>query len=154
MELLIIRHGEAASLPMDEAGPSLNDAGQKEVRDLATLLQHQALRPQGLWTSPLRRALETAELLQGLWDLPPQAVDWLKPGVEPSKILKQLASLDAKSPVLVGHLPTLGWLFSTMLWGLPPKEVSLPKASAALLEVKSWEASGAKIKWLLHPQLK
>lgn len=154
MELLIVRHGEAAPLPMDEAGPPLNDAGELEVRHLAQLLAEQDFHPEGIWTSPLRRALQTSEILRDVWDLSPQTVDWLKPGVEPSKILKEMISIEEKSLVLVGHLPTLGWLFSTLLWGLPPKEVSLPKASATLLEVKSWEPSGAKIKWLLNPQLK
>jgi phosphohistidine phosphatase len=137
---------------MDELGPPLSKEGQEEVKKLVHLLRGQAFRPEGLWTSPLRRALQTSEILQKLWEVTPYPVDWLKPGVEPSKILKELSTLKQQSIAVVGHLPTLGWLFSTLLWGLPPKEISLPRASAALLQVKSWGPSGAKIQWLLHPK--
>ena len=152
MELLLVRHGEAASAPMDEAGPPLNQAGKEEVKNLLGLLHSQSFRPEALWTSPLRRALQTSEILQKFWEVDSYTVEWLKPGVEPSRILKELKALNKSSLVLVGHLPTLGWLFSVLLWGLPPKEISLPRASAALLKVKSWEPSGAKIEWLLHPE--
>ena len=42
MELLLVRHGEAASAPMDEAGPPLNQAGKEEVKNLLGLLRSQS----------------------------------------------------------------------------------------------------------------
>ena len=153
MHLWVIRHGEAASLPIDEGGPPLTGAGKEAVAKLARWLEQQREVPVALYVSPLKRAQDTARILNNAWDLKPQSVDWLKPGVEPSKIFHGLEKHRQGTVALVGHLPTLGWLVSSLVWGLPPKEVVLPKASVTCLSVEKWEPSGANLRWVLNPEL-
>lgn len=153
MELLMIRHGEASSMPMDESGPPLSESGIRAMKKMANLLESQPVQPERLFSSPLKRARQTAEIVNELWDLRLETVDWLKPGVEPSRILSELRKIREGQLALVGHLPTLGWLLSTLLWGLPPKEISVPKGSVTCLKVEEWEPSGAKLKWILGPDL-
>ncbi|MDX1386526.1 MAG: phosphohistidine phosphatase SixA [bacterium] len=153
MHLWVIRHGEAASLPMEEEGPPLNERGVEMVEKMAELIQRQKEIPTKLYVSPLLRAIQTAEIFNKRWNLDPKVVNWLKPGVEPSKILNALRDKKEGTVVLVGHLPTLGWLVSTLIWGLPPKEVVLPKASITCLKIDEWEPSGATLRWSLNPEL-
>lgn len=152
MELWMIRHGEAETNLPDEAGPALSPNGIAGIEKLAVDLKDWTHSPGSLFSSPLRRAQETAEILNRNWQLEVQTVDWLKPGVEPSRILKELQEIKVDSIAVVGHLPTLGWLASTLLWGIPPKEIILPKGSLTLLKVSEWEPSGAKIKALNNPE--
>ena len=153
MHLWIIRHGEAVSLPMDEMGPPLSEAGLAGVEKMAAYLNRQSEIPQTVYVSPLKRAQQTAEIFNGYWNQVPESVEWLKPGVEPNKIIKALSSHDEGVVALVGHLPTLGWLLSVLIWGLPPKEVVLPKASISCLKIETWEPSGASLRWVLNPEL-
>lgn len=153
MYLWVIRHGEAASLPMEEEGPPLSQGGVQTVEKMAQWIRGQNEVPTKVYVSPLRRALQTAEIFNKNWKSELKTVNWLKPGVEPSKILNALKDKKEGIFVLVGHLPTLGWLVSTLVWGLPPKEVVLPKASITCLKVDDWEPSGATLRWSLNPEL-
>jgi len=153
MELWILRHGEAGQEPADELGPTLSDWGVAQIRRVAEALQDLPRQPKALYSSPLRRAMQTADIFNEAWGLQREVVDWLKPGVEPSQILQRLSQTHDEVLAVVGHLPSLGWLFSLLVWGLPPKEVVLPKGSVSCLQLKSWEPAEAKLQWVYHPEL-
>jgi 2,3-bisphosphoglycerate-dependent phosphoglycerate mutase len=63
MELLIIRHG--LPVRIDDAGgpadPGLSESGHEQARRLADWLRHERIT--AIWTSPMRRAVQTAEPL-------------------------------------------------------------------------------------------
>ncbi len=153
MELWIIRHGEASQEVNDEAGPPLSESGMQKLHQVSAALKKLPRQPNYLFCSPLRRAEQTAALFNEQWKLTPQTVPWLNPGVEPSKILSELNVFSEGNIAIVGHLPSVGWLFSTMVWGLPPKEVVLPKGSVTCLQVQAWNPAGAKLQWVYHPEL-
>lgn len=153
MELYIIRHGEAVSGMPDEAGPPLSGQGAVGVKKVADHLQRQGRSPSHLYSSPLRRALQTAEIFQESWKLPVEQVSWLQPGIEPFQVLEELGRISSDKLALVGHLPALGWLTSILVWGGPPKEISIPKGGVVLLQVAEWKPASAKFKWILNPDI-
>jgi alpha-ribazole phosphatase/probable phosphoglycerate mutase len=69
-ELFLIRHAttDMAGTLCGQVDPSLNAIGREQARALAQWLQHRQVRR--LYTSDLRRAVQTARPLAGLWDLP------------------------------------------------------------------------------------
>lgn len=153
MNLFIIRHGEADSQSETPQDPPLASSGVEKVTLVAKEVTGKVQAPEALFSSPLKRALQTSEIIAQSWSLEIQTADWLLPGVEPSHILNELKSLQVKNLALVGHLPTLGWLFSVLLWGVPPKEIVVPKASISLIETSEWEPSAGKIRWMTSPAL-
>ena len=66
MDLLLIRHGQAERVELDPAGadPSLSPLGQEQAAGMAEYLAAEQIDK--IWSSPMRRALETAQALADL----------------------------------------------------------------------------------------
>jgi phosphohistidine phosphatase len=152
MILFLIRHGDAEAGAQPDPERCLTPEGREAIVRLARKITGLAEAPSLLLSSPFTRAIQTAEAFRDGWDIPLQIVDWLVPQAEPSKVLSELGRRPEQSVALVGHLPCLGLLLGTLVWGLPPKEVVLPKGGAACLSLSRWEAGSAKLKWLLSPE--
>jgi broad specificity phosphatase PhoE len=79
-EILLARHGETdwnhESRFQGRADPPLNDLGQRQAAELAEALAGEDVA--AVYTSPLRRALETAEVVAWPHRLAPIAVDGLR----------------------------------------------------------------------------
>jgi broad specificity phosphatase PhoE len=73
MELLLIRHGEPARDSADRADPGLSERGARQAARLAEYLLDEHL--DALYTSPLRRAAETAAVLGNALGLHPEVRD-------------------------------------------------------------------------------
>ena len=153
MQLCLIRHGECEASAASDEERGLTTTGNADVAKVSELLRRQKLvAPQVIFSSPMKRALQTAELINAPWALEIQKADWLQPLVEPSTVLEKLRSRSEDHLVLIGHLPNLGLLLSTLLWGLPAREVSLPRGAAALLDVEAWEPGAAKLGLFIKPE--
>jgi len=121
MELLLIRHGEAV-----EAAPGLGDTGRwltakgrRQTRKVASwLAKKSARRPVTLWTSPLVRAVQTAEIVAervGLED-DVVAIRELSQGADPAELLRLVTGYRGPAPLgLVGHEPGLSALARLLL---------------------------------------
>lgn len=148
MLLWLVRHGECGFLTESDAEPRLTREGRDKVERVASrLLDTDRRKPEILFCSPLERARETAAIFNAEWALPVQDGDFLLPHVGPAAVLEKLQGLGARDAALFGHMPNLGLLLATLIWGLPPREVVVPRGAAALLEVKDWAPASAK---LLH----
>jgi 2,3-bisphosphoglycerate-dependent phosphoglycerate mutase len=79
-ELLLVRHGETSwnreSRFQGHADPPLNEVGRRQAAELAATLAHEELA--AVYSSPLRRALETAEAIAAARGLSAVAVDGLR----------------------------------------------------------------------------
>ena len=82
LRLLFVRHAEstanAAGRIQGHADYPLSDAGRAQAEKLYQRLQHEGLAPTHVYTSPLRRASETAEILASDWTMPVTPWDDLK----------------------------------------------------------------------------
>ncbi len=155
MILYFLRHGKAEqSRGGDDSSRHLTDAGAAALRRAAILWRRLNLRPQVVISSPLPRALETAELLcSGIGGhRQPVVDDRLLPGATWEDMARAMAQHpDARRVLFVGHQPDLG-LAVEMLTGAG--SVRLRPGSLACVEFPGVPESGTgELAWLLDPDL-
>jgi phosphohistidine phosphatase len=118
MRILLIRHGDA--VPEEDAGSDrdrwLSAKGREHARILGRLLREQRIEPDAILSSPLPRALQTAELLA-------QALDYigivtslrcLEPSAQPRVAANEIMSRTG-SVILVSHEPAISGLGAFLL---------------------------------------
>ncbi|MFO0592250.1 MAG: histidine phosphatase family protein [Polyangiaceae bacterium] len=142
MILVLVRHAQAI-----EAAPGLADAdrwltgkGRKIARKVGAWLAKPKRRPAAIWTSPLVRSVQTAEILAGACDLVDSVsvCSELSPGRDPGDLLRVLAEHREPSPlVLVGHEPSLSLVVTSLL--SDPSWKGFRKGGALAVE---WSGSG------------
>lgn len=134
MQVFLIRHADAVpeTLELGDAHRYLSLAGRQQARGIGDRLRWHDCTPTHLWTSPLARALQTAELVaRGVESsLVVETVPALAPEDSPRAVLTALHRLpDDAIVLLVGHEPGLSAL-GALLVG-KPEFASLAKAEAA-----------------------
>jgi phosphohistidine phosphatase len=152
MELALVRHAVAepksAGGDDTDADRALTRDGRRRFRRVSAGLERLELRFDRLLHSPLRRAIETAELLEHLVDGPIESEPLL--ATTPSDAL--LARVKGVRPALVGHQPWLGELLSWLVLGDPSRGSAWEwkKGGVALLEGDP-EPGGMQVKAFLSP---
>src|SRR5438874_1199583 len=113
MKLYVMRHGPAAKRGsgVDEFSRPLTPEGEQQTAAAARGLARLGLADVLILTSPLTRALRTAELVAlGLTpDRPPRVLDALAAGSSPGEIRKVLKPFETDL-LIVGHDPDLSLL--------------------------------------------
>jgi len=115
VDVYLIRHAEAVeeTLVLPDPSRHLSPRGRAQAAALGERLRWHDCLPVVVWTSPLVRAVQTAELIVvGLRHAGDVIADpELAPGGDPHAIQRALAALPATaSVVLVGHEPGLSGL--------------------------------------------
>ncbi|HVP30735.1 MAG TPA: phosphohistidine phosphatase SixA [Myxococcota bacterium] len=155
MRLYVVRHGKAEDVGPDGTDSSrrLTEEGRREFRRAADGLASLGIRLDHLFTSPLPRAKETAEILaESLGGPDPELASGLGPGASERAILELVAGT-GDEVAIVGHEPTLGQLVSLAVFGRPSGGTPLRKGGAACLEFERGPAPGRGVLgWLLTPK--
>ena len=160
MELLVVRHGAAedkdafARTGQDDDLRPLTRGGQREMQDVARALQELVPEIDTLATSPLVRAVQTADILGQRYDRELETVDWLRPEAPYEEFAAWARShRDRKRVVIVGHEPHLSGLVSWLIAGPKRSVLELKKAGACLLDVEGKPGAGsATLVWLMGPK--
>jgi phosphohistidine phosphatase len=149
MQLYFLRHGEADwpgwTKPDDER--PLTDFGKKEVRQVAKFLNRLKVKPALIVTSPLPRALQTAEVAAEQLKTRLRQDEALEPGFGISELRTVLKRHGSKVLMLVGHEPD----FSSVISALTGASLKLSKAGVALVDVDP-EAQEGRLLWLFPPK--
>lgn len=141
MNVGFFRHGpavERGTEGVSEADRPLTPEGRKK-----TLLASKGLKALDLgfdrvFTSPLPRAMQTAEIVAGVLRLPPpEVLDGLSPGGSPRRLLDGLRDLESQAPLLVGHEPLLSSTISLAVCGGVTGSFEMKKAGLAWVEFES-----------------
>ncbi len=151
MLVYLVQHGEAKPDAENPARP-LSDRGREEVHRVARHAAALGLQVAKIRHSGKLRARQTAEIFAAV--LSPvrgvREMDGLAPADDPGKAQAELES--AVEPLmLVGHLPHLGRLASSLLVGEPEREIIRFRNSAIVCLVKS--ESGWLLQWILTPEM-
>jgi len=125
VKVYLVRHAEAVA--GDEAGSDhdrwLTARGREQARVLARLLREQGVAPDAVLSSPLPRALQTAELVAAGLDFVHvvEVLPSLAPGAHPRVAAGALAAHGA-AVVVIGHEPGISALGALLLGrpGFPP----------------------------------
>ena len=139
MDCILVRHGIAVE--RDEwagadSGRPLTERGAKRVAQVAAGLKRLDVHPVHIFSSPLVRAVETAQILCTVLGLPDSVsqVPELAPDAEPVRILTVFRKFPPDSCVLcVGHEPHLGLLAGMVLTGKPSPSFRFKKAGACMI---------------------
>lgn len=146
MRVYLIRHGHAvdAEGPLADEQRYLTKKGRKTVREVGRVLQEAVGELDAVLTSPLVRAVQTAELIAERLDFLGiiEALPALVPGVPPRIAAAELTSRGSAVAV-VGHEPGISMLCAYLAGrpSFPP----LQKAQVVLIE-------DGKPAWFIHPE--
>ena len=160
MKLLLIRHAVAEEREdfaktgdPDEQRP-LTDVGRKKMKRAARGLAEIVDRIELIATSPLKRAVQTAEVLAKEFGSAVQTTtDALEPEQAFENFLVWLKRLDdVETVAAVGHEPHLSGLASWLLTTNETPLFEFKKGGVCLLEFEGAVESGsARLRWLLTP---
>lgn len=155
MILYLLRHGKAGQpRAHDDDARDLTERGVASLRAAASLWRRLDVRPDVVVSSPLPRALHTAELFVEGLGLPDQPVtdDRLRPGAGWSDLAEVVAEHPrAERIMLVGHDPDLSSAVEELTGA---SAVRLRKGGLAAVEFEAEPRPGAgQLAWLLDPDL-
>ena len=149
MQLYFLRHGEADwpgwSKPDDER--PLTDFGKKEVRQVGKFLDRLKAKPDLIISSPLPRALQTAEVAAEQLKTKLRQDEALEPGFGISELSTLLKRHHSKALMLVGHEPDFSSVISALTGGF----IKMSKAGIALVDLDP-ETEKGRLLWLFPPK--
>ncbi len=157
MNLYLLRHGEAVppNGTMTDAERTLSDRGRTDIERVGRILSRLTPAVARVVTSPLVRAVETAEIVSSVipWHPAVSRTENHVPGLLVKDFLGELAGGKEETILAVGHQPDLTALISHLLSG-PQLDLEMPPGSLAAVEffLKREGATG-RLRWLLPPAL-
>ena len=152
MDLYLVRHAKAIARSFDipEENRYLTPEGRSDFREFSGRLAKKGMSPEMIFTSPLIRAVQTAEILAEALHFTGQLVAdmELSPGLDGDGLQRLLGRhTGLKSAAFVGHEPDLSQLGTTLL-GIPGA-FSLKKGAVLALEYEPGsEDIPARFAWL------
>lgn len=153
MELYLLRHAIAEERSSDgsDSARMLTPEGAEKMRIGARGLRRLGVALDRLWTSPLTRARETAEIVGAALDVAPETVGALAPGCNAATLLDLLADIPrARSVMVVGHEPDLSGMIADLTGG---SRVVMKKGGLALIDLSSLEPGAGSLLWVLPPKV-
>jgi phosphohistidine phosphatase len=155
MKLYVMRHGPAedrseSGLDEDRA---LTMAGRQRVRSVAKALVDAEEAPATIITSPLVRAVQTAEIVAVVTRLCDREGEVevrrdLAPGAEASALRRRLKEAGERRVMLVGHEPDLSALVSDLL----ASSFARPFDKAMVVGLHVGEGGRARLRFVLDPK--
>lgn len=160
LEVFVLRHGEAGvkidDVEKDDAR-GLTRSGRDEVSAIASSMLRLGVELNAVATSPLPRALQTAEIVARRFKLLNKIEQWgeLKPAGEAEGVFRRLArQTKGSNLVLVGHEPQLSGMIGEIISGRSGVNLVLKKAGLAKIEILGFKPKiTGELRWLLTPRL-
>lgn len=117
MRLYVMRHGpaEASSPSGGDFDRSLSEEGRARTARVANELDRRGERPQRIWSSPLVRARQTAEIVSEVVGGNIEIRDELAPSEAARDLIREPSLRRAASILLVGHAPDVSLLVMDLL---------------------------------------
>lgn len=160
LEVYVLRHGEAGARyeepEKDDARPLTRD-GRREMTEIANSLPKLGVELDLIASSPLPRALQTAEIIARQYRMLNKLEKWdeLRHPAENETLFKRLSRTKKGSGVLlVGHEPHLSGMIGEVISGNSGVNLVLKKAGLAKIEVLAFKPKiTGELRWLLTPKI-
>lgn len=159
MLVYLVRHAIAEERDPnghDDAARRLTRRGIDRMKENVVAMKSMGVGFDTIWTSPLVRARETADLLEKLLRRGGEmvVVDELASSIHPMAIPDRLARLDGVNAIaLVGHEPDMGDLGSLLLFGRSSHALRFKKGGVACIEFGDVVEPGTGVlHWMLTPR--
>ncbi len=149
VRVYIMRHAWAAPADPFHQEPDehreLTAEGRQRLRRWAQELQRRGIAPQVVLSSPLRRAVQTAQIMAETCpgQLSAQVCPELAPGVDLPRLLQAVAVYSTRPMLWVGHMPDVADLAQALARPGSPPCASFSPAALAVLEFQQGIAPGA-----------
>jgi phosphohistidine phosphatase len=148
VRVTLIRHAEAGDdAPRDEAR-ALTSRGRADARRLGRALARRGVHFTSIVTSPLVRAVQTAEIVAAATEYRGRmpATDLLQPESSAGDVVAFLATLaDEKSVALVAHEPILSAVAAALTGR--PRHPALRKAEALRIRLPDGPGAAGTLRW-------
>jgi phosphohistidine phosphatase len=156
MKLYIMRHGPAEDVAASgrDADRALTPQGRERVRAVAKALAEEDEAPHAILTSPLVRALQTAEIVAAATKLAERGgvVEThreIAPGGDAYDLVREISEARRKRVMIVGHEPDLSALVARLV-GQPPAQGML-KAMVVGISLEHG-LDRARLRFVLDPK--
>lgn len=160
MELYLIRHALAQQLGLKndftDEKRTLTSEGRDRMREAGRGLRKLGVQLDLVFTSPLVRAVETAEIVADALGVNKKEIiltDKLAPGGSADELFAEIKSHSVESVALVGHQPDLGEVMAKILQSHGKLSVDLKKGSVCCINVVETVPSlRGDLVWLMTPK--
>lgn len=157
-ELYLVRHAIAAERGTewpDDARRPLTERGIARFTEVVAGLAWFGVAPDDIYTSPLVRARQTAQILaKGVEGHPAvKVLDALAPGHAPADVVRALAEVSTRRHLaLVGHEPGLGELAAFLIGSRRP--IPFRKGGVCRIDLESIGSKrSGELQWCLPPKV-
>ncbi len=154
MHLYLLRHADADTVAADDDERILSEKGIAQAQRVARFCEAHEIKPALIFSSHIRRALQTAQVVAEHLDSELRAVRWLACGAEPANVIAQVNEYgNHPSIMLVGHAPDFSLLAAHLIGGNNGENVHIRKATLAHFTIHDFKAGGARLEFLLPVKL-
>jgi phosphohistidine phosphatase len=158
MQVYLLRHGiaEEAKTGMSDAERSLTPDGRRKLRQVLSSAAEAGVQPDLILSSPLKRAIQTAELAQQVLKSKNEILqsNSLVPASNPDEVWEEIRRhKKASSILLAGHNPLFARLAPYLL-GTPDVHVDFKKGAMMRLDFESLSIKPRGVlRWYLTARL-
>jgi phosphohistidine phosphatase len=156
MEIYIVRHAIAEEVSRHGGGDAereLTAEGRQKMKQAAEGFAALERKIDRIFSSPLVRARQTAEIFANALKLEVEEMDELSPAHSPKDVCTRLSSISkAKNVMLVGHEPNCSELASYLLVGSSGLEIIFKKGAICMIEAEQPTAGSGTLIFHLPPQ--
>ncbi len=149
MRLYLVRHGKAG-MAANDFQRELTDEGVKTTRKAATLLAAAAVRPAAIYSSPRRRARQTADIIAQALGATVEEHEAVNFGFSPAALQALIREVGAAEEMMfVGHNPSM----SATVTALTGAAVDMRVSGIARIDVREFEPLAGELVWLMAPRI-
>jgi phosphohistidine phosphatase len=157
VRVYILRHGiaEEAEAGGSDAARALTAEGKQKLRMVLERAREAGVRPSIILTSPLKRALQTAEIAAAVLGVKRELItsNALAPLSTPQRVWNEIRTQHTDRVLIAGHEPLLSQVVGFLL-RCPSLQLDLKKGALVSLDVDTTEPGPhATLKWVLTPKL-
>jgi len=153
MKLYLVRHATASDFATSDAERALTKDGRVEARIVGAALRRLKVAPAHIFSSPLVRAEQTAEIIAKELQFPGEVgtLVELTNGTPTAALLRALHPCHAPAAlVLVGHMPSLAEHLAALIGAGRGDGLTFGKGGVACVELPELRAGRGELRWLLR----
>lgn len=153
MHLYFFRHAEAepGSAKLSDENRQITSRGIERTHRAAQMLKALKIKPVRLFSSPLVRARQTADILGKTLGVPVQVRTELGPGFNAQAVNALVRDLGRGAEVMfVGHEPDFSATVSALIGG---GWITMKKGGLARIDVDSEQPVRGSLVWLIAPKV-
>jgi phosphohistidine phosphatase len=153
MKLYFIRHATATDIALNDAARELTEEGRDEAAIAGAALAGLGVDPSAIFTSPLVRARQTAEIVaKGLKHKNKvQTIEELTNDTSTADLICFLKRFEKEKEVaLVGHAPSLSIHVAALVGAKNHEGIPLGKGGIACVELDELLAGKGELRWLMR----